>query len=680
MHDHKLCEPSFIAAKVLSITCSADLLFWTTHIESQNSWEIYLSYGKLNNSNEQLEMKLDSITQIETPIESTNIDASPFLTNEIVFINNQNQISILNANSHSTIQFEINSITNITNASWGFNKNEIFILGNNKDNTNTLDQFYKPNPREYNACSQVYQIIISRDDTNKPKEIMSIKQITPNDYHVQNVKPITQNFLGIVWTNNISPAEIIHQKFSIISSTYDNLKRELKSTLVANSNFCVSPNKENVAIIAWNSGVSWIGNSTIGIINILKILKENNHQQDLENFVLSPGNNQDITDILGWNSDYDIYFSESLGFSKGTLIYSHSIKNMKQEPVVVQSFSCLTSSIIVNNQIFGVLHDYLLYNRILIYSLENSKTYQLEVKSSKEKKIQYQPMALNNNNKTSFSLDFIFWKTDNDITVEAAILYPKNYDKSKKYSTLLLIHGGPDVEWKQFSIQEEGMLCSVNHLLENEWICVFPNIRGSNGYGQLYRDYVSNGNWDIPMRDILLGVEFLINYHSADINKICLFGWSYGGYLGAIALTIKYLPSLEGNDPIPFSFHKIVLGAPVINLQSQEALTCFPELFYNFFSSDDLIRFKMYKKKSPINILNISELPHKKPSVLLIHGENDTKVPINQTLELHHFLQKRNIPCTLKILRNQDHFPYYSVFPPNTWNKLRYDIINFIIE
>ena len=114
------------------------------------------------------------------------------------------------------------------------------------------------------------------------------------------------------------------------------------------------------------------------------------------------------------------------------------------------------------------------------------------------------------------------------------VTWPTNMDKNKKYPVLISIYGGPNAgtvmdNWNLIGIQQwyakEGLIqVSVDH-------------RASGHFGKEGVDYMYHnlGYWE--MKDYSTMVKWLIDNGSADPKKICITGFSYGGYMTAYALT-----------------------------------------------------------------------------------------------------------------------------------------------
>ena len=74
------------------------------------------------------------------------------------------------------------------------------------------------------------------------------------------------------------------------------------------------------------------------------------------------------------------------------------------------------------------------------------------------------------------------------------------------------------------------------------YAALFPNYRGSTGYGDKFvTDLIGHEN-DIEVKDILAGIQHLIKEGIADPERIGVMGWSNGGYLTNCLITLKDSP------------------------------------------------------------------------------------------------------------------------------------------
>ncbi len=119
--------------------------------------------------------------------------------------------------------------------------------------------------------------------------------------------------------------------------------------------------------------------------------------------------------------------------------------------------------------------------------------------------------------------EYVSFKSKDGTTVHGYIYKPLDYVAGKKYPTILRPHGGP--VWAYYAeFQDLAQL-----LAANGYVVLFPNPRGSSGYGEdfckaIYADW---GNKDY--QDDMALVDYAIAQGLADPDKLGVGGWSYGG-------------------------------------------------------------------------------------------------------------------------------------------------------
>jgi dipeptidyl-peptidase-4 len=114
------------------------------------------------------------------------------------------------------------------------------------------------------------------------------------------------------------------------------------------------------------------------------------------------------------------------------------------------------------------------------------------------------------------------------------VTWPLNMDKSKKYPVLISIYGGPNAG----SVMDNwGISGNQQWYAKEGLIQVVMDHRASGHFGKegVANMYHNLGYWE--MKDYSTMVKWLIDYGSADASKVCITGFSYGGYLTAYALT-----------------------------------------------------------------------------------------------------------------------------------------------
>jgi dipeptidyl aminopeptidase/acylaminoacyl peptidase len=232
------------------------------------------------------------------------------------------------------------------------------------------------------------------------------------------------------------------------------------------------------------------------------------------------------------------------------------------------------------------------------------------------------------------------WNGAANQSVHGFLLKPANFDQSKKYPMIVLIHGGPQGAWND----NWGYRWNPQIFANAGYVVFMPNPRGSTGYGQKFVNDIS-GDWGgKAFVDITNGVaEVLKRNPYIDKNRIGAAGASYGGYM------VDWLLG-HNNDP-RFKFKAFVSHAGVYNLESMAATT--EELWFVKYE------FKGMPWENPTNYNKWS--PHKfaanfNTPTLVTQGEIDYRVPVDQSLQLYTALQLKNVPSKLIVFPDEGHW------------------------
>ena len=125
----------------------------------------------------------------------------------------------------------------------------------------------------------------------------------------------------------------------------------------------------------------------------------------------------------------------------------------------------------------------------------------------------------------------VAFRSPDGTPVEAFVTKPPGFDASRKYPTVLHIHGGPV---GQFAY---GYDFTAQYLASNGYVVVEPNPRGSTGRGQDYIRAIYR-TWGITdYDDLIAAVDHVIGLGYADPDRLAVFGYSYGGYMTNTVIT-----------------------------------------------------------------------------------------------------------------------------------------------
>jgi len=220
------------------------------------------------------------------------------------------------------------------------------------------------------------------------------------------------------------------------------------------------------------------------------------------------------------------------------------------------------------------------------------------------------------------------------------VVKPKDFDASRKYPLLVLIHGGPQSAWND----NWGFRWNPQVFANAGYVVFAPNPRGSTGYGQQFVNEIS-GDWGGKAYvDIMNGVADVIRRSPfIDRTRIGGAGASYGGYM---------IDWIEGHNSDPrFRFKVLVSHDGVYNLTSMYGAT--EELWFTDweFKGTPWTNPAMYQRWSPHNFVANFKTP-----MLIIHSELDYRVPIGEGLQLFTALQRKGIDSKLLVFPDEGHW------------------------
>ncbi|HEX6464104.1 MAG TPA: S9 family peptidase [Vicinamibacterales bacterium] len=115
--------------------------------------------------------------------------------------------------------------------------------------------------------------------------------------------------------------------------------------------------------------------------------------------------------------------------------------------------------------------------------------------------------------------------TNDEYSENGLLTYPPDFDPSRKYPLVLLIHGGP----RAASLM--GFSPQAQLLAAHGWLVFQPNYRGSDNLGAAYQRAIRNDAGAGPGRDVWAGMEVVKKRGNVDESRVAVSGWSYGGYM-----------------------------------------------------------------------------------------------------------------------------------------------------
>jgi dipeptidyl aminopeptidase/acylaminoacyl peptidase len=216
--------------------------------------------------------------------------------------------------------------------------------------------------------------------------------------------------------------------------------------------------------------------------------------------------------------------------------------------------------------------------------------------------------------------------------IEAAFLRPAS-SNGTPLPTIVLVHGGPSGRWSS-------RFHSWGQLLATRGYGVFyPNIRGSLGYGH---DFLTLNRRDWgggDYRDVMAGVDYLVEQGLADPDRLGIGGWSYGGYMAAWVVTQTH------------RFKASISGAPMTDLASEYGTEMSSINAYDtWYLGSPYENLELFVERSPVTHVSQAKTP-----TLILCGENDATDPIGQCWQFYRGLKRYNVETELVIYPREGH-------------------------
>ena len=265
--------------------------------------------------------------------------------------------------------------------------------------------------------------------------------------------------------------------------------------------------------------------------------------------------------------------------------------------------------------------------------------YSLDISTGKETNFLTLPLPQDWPDLTLPKTEVIRWTAPNDLEIEGILTYPQNYQPGRAYPLIVNIHGGPSALFLRLFLGSSlKFSIDVLELAARGFVILQPNPRGSSGYGKEFR-CANDQDWGGgDYQDIMAGVDRLIDRGLVDPERMGVMGWSYGGYMTSWIIT--------QSD----RFSAACVGAGVTNLISFTGTADIPSFIPDFFGAEFWDNPDIYKSRSPI-----FQVKGVKTPTLILHGEEDKRVPLAQGKELYNALKRQGVTTEMIIYPRQEH-------------------------
>jgi dipeptidyl aminopeptidase/acylaminoacyl peptidase len=230
-----------------------------------------------------------------------------------------------------------------------------------------------------------------------------------------------------------------------------------------------------------------------------------------------------------------------------------------------------------------------------------------------------------------------FWFTSKTgKRIHNLIALPPRFDENRKYPLLVLVHGGPAGMWRD----EITYRWNYHLLAQPGYVVLLTNFTGSTGFGEKFARDIKLDPFIGPSAEVNEAADEAIRqFKFIDGGRQAAAGASYGGHL------VNWLQATTTR------YRCLISHAGLINLESQWGTS--DGIYHREVNSGGphWEGAKTWREQNPIKLAKNFRTP-----ILLTVGENDFRVPLNQTLENWSVLQRMRIPSKLIVFPDENHW------------------------
>ncbi len=236
-----------------------------------------------------------------------------------------------------------------------------------------------------------------------------------------------------------------------------------------------------------------------------------------------------------------------------------------------------------------------------------------------------------------------YWVATTDGKKELVwVVLPANYEKGKKYPTLLFCEGGPQSPVSQFWSYR----WNFQIMAANGYVIVAPNRHGLPGFGQEWKEQIS-GDWTGQcMQDYLSAIDFAADsLPYVDKDRLAAVGASFGGF------SVYYLAGIHEKRFKAFISHDGAFNLEAMYLETEENWFSNWEYDEAFWHSPQMANAKKTYEHSPHRMVDKWDTP-----ILCIHGEKDYRICYTQGMQAFNAARMRGLDAELLLFPDENHW------------------------
>jgi len=205
---------------------------------------------------------------------------------------------------------------------------------------------------------------------------------------------------------------------------------------------------------------------------------------------------------------------------------------------------------------------------------------------------------------------YMSYPSTDDLSISAILYKPHDIAQGEKLPAVVIVHGGPTGQFfRSFDPYAQ-------FLADNGFVVLEPNIRGSTGYGVEFRD-MNRYDWGGgDLEDVAAGAEYLKSLPFVDPDRLAVFGGSYGGYMTLMQVVKK---------PELWKAAVAWIGISDLGKLYEKSMEHF-KYFLRWHMGDPRENVDLWHERSALTYAE-----NTRAKLLLVHGENDPRCPIEQS-------------------------------------------------
>ena len=220
------------------------------------------------------------------------------------------------------------------------------------------------------------------------------------------------------------------------------------------------------------------------------------------------------------------------------------------------------------------------------------------------------------------------------------IIYPPQFDPSKKYPTILYCEGGPQSPVSQFwSFRWNFMMMSAG-----DYIIVAPNRRGLPGFGKEWNEQISGDYGGQCMKDYLSAIDEFCKEPYVDKDHLGCVGASFGGF------SVYWLAGHHDKRFKAFIAHDGIFNLEMQYLETEEKWFANWDMGGAYWDKNNAVAQRTFAN-SPHKFVDKWDTP-----ILCIHGEKDYRILANQAMAAFDAAKMNGVPAELLIFPDENHW------------------------